>query len=233
MGVSVKTVRRLLLVNPAHLCIDGTSTRKTKQSMEPYRGQVRELLSKEFKPSQILKKLQEMYPGRTFKRTTVNDLCCDIREETTGYRSISAAKGASPQKNNSKANKVKRRDLVSAIWSGSDKIPENDIAYIEQSFPVFIEIKSIIIEFREAYAKKDVATIDGWVDKYADCPFPGIKSFIGGIRKDEEAFFNSIKYEYSNGLLEGCVNKLKTIKRSMYGRAHYGLLRAKMLLSGH
>ena len=84
MSVSVKTVSRLLAVNPDFLCVDGTSTRKTKKSMEPYREQIQELLDKGFKPSQILKKLQEMYPGKNFKRTTVNDLCCDIREESTG-----------------------------------------------------------------------------------------------------------------------------------------------------
>jgi len=36
---------------------------------------------------------------------------------------------------------------------------------------------------------------------------------------------------YSNGILEGKVNKLKEVKRSMYGRASHSLLRAKMLLA--
>jgi hypothetical protein len=115
-GVSAKTVQRLLLINPDLLCVDGTTTRKTKRSMQPYKKQVRELLNKGYKPTQILRKLQELYPHKVFKRSTVNDLCCDIREEDTGHRSISALKDAGFQMphtkgDRSKVHKIKRRDF--------------------------------------------------------------------------------------------------------------------------
>lgn len=41
---------------------------------------------------------------------------------------------------------------------------------------------------------------------------------------------NSIAYEYNNGLTEGSVNKVKVIKRIMYGRNSFELLKAKVLL---
>ncbi len=47
---------------------------------------------------------------------------------------------------------------------------------------------------------------------------------------DKEAVENAIKYHYSNGLAEGSVNKLKFIKRIMYGRNRFSLLRLKVLL---
>jgi len=200
--------------------------------MELYREQVRELLDKGFKPSQILRKLQAKHPDRIFKRTTVNDLCCALREESPGYRSMADANGAR-SKNGHGIHKVKRRDLSSFIWSGGDKIPGRDIVYIEQSFPVYIEIQAIITEFRDAYARKDCDSLKDWIEKYAKCKFPSIVSFVNGLNADSDAFFNSIKFEYNNGLLEGCVNKLKTIKRSMFGRARYALLRAKVLLLNH
>jgi len=230
--VSGRTVRRLLRVDPAYLCVDGTRTRERRNTMEPYRGQVSELLDKGFKPSQILKKLQTAYPDRVFKRTTVNDLCCSLREEPTGCRSMTEANIARAQSGRG-IHKVKRRDLSSFIWSGGDKIPVRDLEYIKQNFPVFIEIQSAISAFRTAYTQKDIEALNSWVEKHKASPFPSIQSFIKGIRADEEAFVNSIKFEYSNGLLEGSVNKLKTIKRSMFGRAHYALLRAKILLSNH
>ena len=68
-------------------------------------------------------------------------------------------------------------------------------------------------------------------DKYSQCKFPAICSFINGINADADAFYNSMKYKYSNGLLEGSVNKLKAVKRSMYGRASFFLLKAKLLLA--
>jgi len=128
-------------------------------------------------------------------------------------------------------HKVKRKAMVTAIWSDKSDLPEEDIEYIEANYPVWGEIKGIVTEFREAYSNKNIDAVKLWCDRYAQCKFPAICFFIAGVDADTEAFYNSMKYEYSNGLLEGCVNKLKAVKRSMYGRASYKLLRAKLLLS--
>ena len=131
------------------------------------------------------------------------------------------------------AHKIKRRDLTTAVWSEKSDISEKDMSYIETNYPVICRIKDIITEFRTAYTNKDTGAVKLWCEKYAGCGFPAICSFINGISADSDAFYNSIKYEYSNGLLEGCVNKLKAVKRSMYGRASCILLRAKLLLANN
>ena len=59
---------------------------------------------------------------------------------------------------------------------------------------------------------------------------PEINSFINGIKRDFEAVKNGIALRYNNGLAEGSINKLKVIKRIMYGRSNYPLLRNKILL---
>ena len=46
----------------------------------------------------------------------------------------------------------------------------------------------------------------------------------------KELVKNGIKYEYNNGLAEGSVNKIKVIKRIMYGRNSFQLLKAKVVL---
>jgi transposase len=56
-----------------------------------------------------------------------------------------------------------------------------------------------------------------------------IDSYVSGIKKDLEAVKNSIIYQYNNGLAEGSVNKLKVIKRIMYGRNSFELLKSKVL----
>jgi len=48
-------------------------------------------------------------------------------------------------------------------------------------------------------------------------------------RKDMQTVRNAIIYEYNNGLAEGSVNKLKVIKRIMYGRNKFEMLRQKVL----
>jgi transposase len=51
--------------------------------------------------------------------------------------------------------------------------------------------------------------------------------FAGAIRSDLDAVANAITERWSSGQVEGQVNRLKTIKRSMYGRAGHELLRAR------
>ncbi|EOS28896.1 hypothetical protein C807_03417 [Lachnospiraceae bacterium 28-4] len=50
------------------------------------------------------------------------------------------------------------------------------------------------------------------------------------IRPDLEAVKNAIKYDYSNGPAEGHNNKIKVIKRQMYGRCKFEILRQKEVL---
>ena len=54
-------------------------------------------------------------------------------------------------------------------------------------------------------------------------------NFAAGIRRDYEAVKNACTLEWSNGPVEGQVNRLKTIKRQMYGRASFKLLRIRIL----
>ena len=56
-------------------------------------------------------------------------------------------------------------------------------------------------------------------------------SFARGLSEDYEAVVNALHYQWSNGQLEGQVNRLKLIKRQMYGRAKFDLLRARVLHS--
>lgn len=56
-----------------------------------------------------------------------------------------------------------------------------------------------------------------------------LQSFADGLMKDEAAVRAAMTYEWSNGQVEGKVNKLEMIKRTMFGRAGFGLLRARVL----
>ena len=59
-----------------------------------------------------------------------------------------------------------------------------------------------------------------------------LQSYVEGISSDLDAVKNAIQYDYNNGLAEGSVTKIKLIKRVMYGRNSFQLLRAKVLLHG-
>ncbi len=55
-----------------------------------------------------------------------------------------------------------------------------------------------------------------------------IDSYISGLKNDINDVKNANNYNYNNGLAEGSVNKLKLVKRVMYGRNSFKLLKAKL-----
>jgi transposase len=60
-----------------------------------------------------------------------------------------------------------------------------------------------------------------------DAPKP-MRSFAGSLRHDLDAVTAGLTLPWSSGVVEGHVNRLKTIKRTMYGRASFDLLRARV-----
>jgi transposase len=53
--------------------------------------------------------------------------------------------------------------------------------------------------------------------------------FAKGLKKDLAAVRAGLTESWSNGPVEGFIHELKLIKRSMYGRASFGLLRSRVL----
>lgn len=58
---------------------------------------------------------------------------------------------------------------------------------------------------------------------------PELKSFVSGVERDYDAVKEALRLPWSQGPTEGKVNKLKTLKRVMYGRASFQLLRQRLL----
>lgn len=93
-------------------------------------------------------------------------------------------------------------------------------------------LREYVMSFRALFKKGDPRSLDVWVGKYIESPFKMASAFAAGVKKDREAIANAITDPISNGPLEGVNNKLKAIKRSMYGHAGISLLLRKMMLSG-
>jgi transposase len=87
----------------------------------------------------------------------------------------------------------------------------------------------LIQQFRNALLDRDGAGFDTWMLDAQQSLLPGIRSFAKSLR-DEYAFVRAaFTSAWSNGRTEGHVNRLKFIKRQMYGRASFDLLRRKVL----
>jgi transposase len=68
-----------------------------------------------------------------------------------------------------------------------------------------------------------------WLARGEASSDPDLRRFAEGIRRDEACVQAAVTERWSNGPVEGQVNRLKTIKRQMYGRAGFVLLRARVL----
>jgi transposase len=68
-----------------------------------------------------------------------------------------------------------------------------------------------------------------WLDDVGKSGIEALKGFAKGIEQDLAAVTNALSLPWSNGQTEGQVNRLKLIKRQMYGRANFDLLRKRVL----
>jgi transposase len=70
---------------------------------------------------------------------------------------------------------------------------------------------------------------DSWIGQVMESHIPELKAFANSLKQDQPAVMAALSYEWSNGMVEGQVNRLKLVKRTMYGRAKPDLLKARML----
>ncbi len=85
------------------------------------------------------------------------------------------------------------------------------------------------MQFRGILRSGKVETLERWIGKAANSGIYSMKRFAKTLRRDWAAVQNALKEPFSNGPVEGQINRLKTLKRQMYGRAGFELLRARLL----
>ncbi len=73
--------------------------------------------------------------------------------------------------------------------------------------------------------------LDDWMTAVDADDLPALHGFVRGLRKDLDAVVAGLTLPYSNGPMEGTNTKVKLLKRQMYGRAGFALLRQRILLA--
>jgi len=72
--------------------------------------------------------------------------------------------------------------------------------------------------------------LEAWLAAVEAGDQSGLRSLAIGIRNDQQAVTNGLTLDWNSGKVEGTVNKIKMIKRQMYGRAGFDLLRKRVIL---
>jgi transposase len=95
--------------------------------------------------------------------------------------------------------------------------------------PDIFDLRQLALSFRTALTDDDSTLLRQWIDRAKRCRFGGVVRFAHGLVKDISAVAAAVDTSWSNGQVEGQINRLKMIKRQMYGRAGFPLLRARVL----
>jgi transposase len=109
------------------------------------------------------------------------------------------------------------------------KQPEQAQSFLDEIYnrsPEIAMLAAAAREFCRIIRKRDAAAWPEWQRVVAGGPLAG---FAKHLCQDEAAFLAALKQPWSNGPVEGHVHRLKLIKRSMYGRASFDLLRLRVL----
>ncbi len=99
-------------------------------------------------------------------------------------------------------------------------------ATIETTAPDLIAARDLVDQFHALIRSKDEAGLDTWI---ASAKQSKLASFAAGIEADKDAVAAAIVEPWSSGQVEGKINRLKLIKRQMYGRANLDLLKARLM----
>ena len=81
-------------------------------------------------------------------------------------------------------------------------------------------------EFFRIVRSRDLAAWPEWLEAARRT---ALSRFASGLTRDREAVEAALHLPWSNGPVEGQVHRLKLIKRQMYGRASFDLLRLRVL----
>ncbi|MCX4790330.1 transposase [Streptomyces sp. NBC_01221] len=87
-----------------------------------------------------------------------------------------------------------------------------------------------IRDFGEILTDRLGATLPTWIDAVDTSQLPGLTGFALHLHRDFDAVTAGLTLEWSSGATEGAVNRIKKIKRQLYGRAGFELLRKMILL---
>jgi hypothetical protein len=158
--------------------------------------------------------------GYNGKMTALKDFCNKLIQELqiqyTPKRNAAGAAIKPAQKPT--VHTVTRQDLLKHLWS-EKPLSESDLGYLSERFPILTEIRLCISHFIQIFTEKNQGLLDWFVALYTQSIIKPLASFARGLSLDIAAVGNAVISPLSNGFVEGNNNRIKAIKRSMYGRA--------------
>jgi transposase len=106
-----------------------------------------------------------------------------------------------------------------------------DLARILDRCSTLRTVDQLVSDFAGMLRQRQGQHLDTWIARAQASDIAQLQGFAAGLLKDYDAVRNGLTLPWSSGAVEGAVCKLKSIKRQMFGRANFDLLRRRVLLS--
>lgn len=92
------------------------------------------------------------------------------------------------------------------------------------------QVNQLVADFAGMVRERGGKHLDMWITAAKSSDIKQLAGFADGLLKDYDAVRNGLMLEWSSGAVEGNVNRVKMLKRQMFGRANFDLLRRRVLL---
>lgn len=102
------------------------------------------------------------------------------------------------------------------------------VATICQAAPGIATAHKLTVEFRAMLEAHDPNALATWLTKAESSE---LRRLVSGLRRDFDAVLAAVLFQWSNGQVEGQINRLKLVKRIMYGHASFELLRLRVVVA--
>jgi hypothetical protein len=103
------------------------------------------------------------------------------------------------------------------------------LAHLRQASPLIERAYTLAHQFQTMVRERRSGELPDWLTGAQASGVPGLRGFVISLKKDLAAVTAALSLPWSNGPTEGHINRLKQIKRQMYGRAKLDLLKRRIM----
>lgn len=120
--------------------------------------------------------------------------------------------------------------LVLSHGGERDEDSKQLLEHLKNYCSIFTDAITLAQDFAQMLRQQESDQFDDWLKRATEGNLPAISSFAEGLINDYDAVKAGLTLKWSNGPVEGLINRLKTLKRQMYGRADLDLLSKRFIL---
>jgi transposase len=159
-------------------------------------------------------------------RSTMARFIATLRTQGTKY----FRKTIAPRQQKAKPPSPRQAAMLLARRPEKLKPDEQQLlAKLNECCPEIPTLYALTQGFSTVFRGKQDEALQNWLAEARRTGLPGISRFCDGLLRDAEAVTAAVILPWSNGQVEGQIHRLKLLKRQMYGRAKFNLLRCRVL----